>query len=192
VVWSGILRERLRENEFTFRFYVIFDFTLFSIDKVSREREREKEREILSNILLHIRVKQIRNEHTYTHIMEKQLQRWEENRFSGKTDKYWYTQTESSLCVRVPIPRKEKLQSKDLDVDIKAKSLCIKMKNETIIQGKFAREFVGAGKPLGENRKVNVEDSLWTLEDGVIAIELEKRKSEFWPNFLDGETKIKD
>ena len=125
--------------------------------------------------------------------MEKQLQRWEENRFSGKTESYWYTQTESSICVRIPVPAEDTpLKSKDLKVTIESQSFCVKVRDKTIVKGDFCREFGGVGKPLGESRKINVIESLWTLEDGAIVIEIEKRKAEFWPNFLDGETKLKD
>lgn len=120
------------------------------------------------------------------------MQRWEENRFSGKTDSYWYTQKESSICVRIPVPSEESLKSKDLTVNIKSQSICVKVRDKTIVEGNFCREFVGPGKPLGESRKINVIESLWTLEDNAIVIEIEKRRAEFWPNFLDGETKLKD
>ena len=84
------------------------------------------------------------------------------------------------------------LKSKDLKVTIESQSFCVKVRDKAIVKGNFCREFVGVGKPLGESRKINVIESLWTLEDGAIVIEIEKRKAGFWPNFLDGETKLKD
>lgn len=79
----------------------------------------------------------------------------------GKTDKYIWTQTLEELQMYIPIG--ENINKKMLVVNYNIDSLLVQVKGqEPIINGKF-------------HEKINVDDSVWTIEDG----ELEGKKSRY-------------
>ena len=96
----------------------------------------------------------------------------------GKTDKYEWTQTLSELTVNIHLPPGTK--TKMLDVQIKNSSIKVSIK--------------GQGSPLvqGElHKRVMVDDSLWTLEDGDLVITFTKEnKMEWWKCVLVGDPEI--
>eukprot|EP00604_Paraphysomonas_vestita_P002104 CAMPEP_0174817844 /NCGR_PEP_ID=MMETSP1107-20130205/412_1 /TAXON_ID=36770 /ORGANISM="Paraphysomonas vestita, Strain GFlagA" /LENGTH=305 /DNA_ID=CAMNT_0016028927 /DNA_START=184 /DNA_END=1101 /DNA_ORIENTATION=+ len=96
----------------------------------------------------------------------------------GKTDKYVWTQTLSELNVVIPVPPGTK--TKLVVVDIKNKRLKVGLKGESpLIDGEL-------------HKRVIVDDSFWTLEDGKeIAINLQKdNKMEWWNCVIQGDPEI--
>jgi hypothetical protein len=96
----------------------------------------------------------------------------------GKTDRYVWAQSLSELTVTVPVPIGTKL--KMLDVDIKNKRLRVGIKGQPpLIDGEL-------------HKRVIVDDSLWTLEDGrEIIINLQKdNKMEWWKCVVQGDPEI--
>ena len=97
----------------------------------------------------------------------------------GTTDRYTWTQTLSEVSVAVGLPPGTK--SKMLDVDLRNTRLKVAIK--------------GAGGPVlveGEfHKRVIVDDSLWTVEDGELVITLQKdNKMEWWKCVLMGDPEI--
>jgi len=96
----------------------------------------------------------------------------------GSTDKYTWTQTLAELSVVIPLPAGTK--TKVLDVDIKNSKLRVSIKGqaEPLVNGDF-------------HKRVIVDDSLWTLEDGDLVITLQKdNKMEWWKCVLAGDPEI--
>lgn len=95
----------------------------------------------------------------------------------GTTDKYVWTQTLSEVTVNVPLPAGTK--AKMLNVDIQNKKLKVSIKGgETIVDGDF-------------HKRVIIDDSIWTIEDGTLVITLTKdNKMEWWKCVCDGDPEI--
>ena len=96
----------------------------------------------------------------------------------GKTDKYVWTQTLSELTVNIHLPPGTK--TKMLDVQIKNSSIKVSIKGQgsPIVQGEL-------------HKRVMVDDSLWTLEDGDLVITFTKEnKMEWWKCVLVGDPEI--
>lgn len=96
----------------------------------------------------------------------------------GKTDKYVWTQTLSELTVAIHLPPDTK--TKMLDVQIKNTSLKVSIKgNPTpIVQGEL-------------HKRIVVDDSLWTLEDGDLVINFQKdNRMEWWKCVIVGDAEI--
>jgi hypothetical protein len=96
----------------------------------------------------------------------------------GQTDKYIWTQTLSELNLVVAVPPGTK--TKLVVVDIKNKRLKVGLKGEPpLIDGEL-------------HKRVIVDDSFWTLEDGrEIAINLQKdNKMEWWSCVVVGDPEI--
>lgn len=96
----------------------------------------------------------------------------------GSTDKYTWTQTLSELSVVIPLPAGTK--TKMLEVDIKNSKLRVHVKGqaEPLVNGEL-------------HKRVIVDDSLWTLEDGDLVITLQKdNKMEWWKCVLVGDPEI--
>lgn len=97
----------------------------------------------------------------------------------GTTDKYTWTQTLSEVSISVPLPADTK--TKNLSVDIKNTSLKITLKSTPPI--------VLVDGPL--HKRVIVDDSLWTIEDGELALTLQKdNKMEWWSCVIQGDAEI--
>ena len=96
----------------------------------------------------------------------------------GSTDKYTWTQTLSEVSVVIPLPPGTK--TKMLDVDIR--------------NTRFKVNIMGSALPLVEgefHKRVIVDDSLWTLEDGDLVVTLQKdNKMEWWKCILVGDPEI--
>lgn len=94
------------------------------------------------------------------------------------TDRYVWTQTLSELTITVPVPIGTKL--KMLDVEIKNKRLRVGIKGQPpLIDGEL-------------HKRVIVDDSLWTLEDGrEVILNLQKdNKMEWWKCVVIGDPEI--
>lgn len=95
----------------------------------------------------------------------------------GKTDKYVWTQTLSEVTVSITLPKGTK--SKILDVDIRNTRLKVGIKGQTpIIDGEF-------------HKRVIVDDSLWTIDDGELTVTLAKdNRMEWWKTVIVGDPEI--
>jgi hypothetical protein len=95
----------------------------------------------------------------------------------GRTDRYSWTQQLSEVTVNVPMPPGTK--SKMLDVDYSNKRLKVGIKGQpSIINGEF-------------HKRIIVEDSLWTFEDGEVVLSLQKEnKMEWWKCVIVGDPEI--
>lgn len=95
----------------------------------------------------------------------------------GKTDKYVWTQTLSELTINIPVPAGTK--TKMLDVQITNTKLKVGLKGqETIVVGEL-------------HKRIIVDDTIWTLEDGEVVINLQKdNKMEWWKCVLVGDPEI--
>lgn len=96
----------------------------------------------------------------------------------GSTDRYVWTQELAELSIIVPVPLGTKIKS--LDVEIKNKRLKVGIKGQPpIIDGEL-------------HKRVIVDDSFWTLEDGKeISIQLQKdNKMEWWKCVVVGDPEI--
>eukprot|EP01038_Epipyxis_sp_PR26KG_P015417 gene15417-20799_t len=95
----------------------------------------------------------------------------------GKTDKYVWTQTLSEVTVNVPVPAGTK--TKMLDVKISNTSLSVGLKGQApLVSGTF-------------HKRIIVDDSIWTLEDGDVSLVLQKdNKMEWWKCVVVGDPEI--
>lgn len=96
----------------------------------------------------------------------------------GSTDKYTWTQTLSEVSVVLPLPPGTK--TKMLEVDIRNTRFRVAVKGQAtpLVEGEF-------------HKRVIVDDSLWTLEDGDLVVTLQKdNKMEWWKCVLAGDPEI--
>lgn len=97
----------------------------------------------------------------------------------GKTDKYVWTQTLSDLLVNIPLPTG--ITSRQLDISIRNTHLRVGIKGQggnILVDGDL-------------HKRVVVEDSFWTVEDGEIVISLTKdNKMEWWKCVIVGDAEI--
>jgi hypothetical protein len=96
----------------------------------------------------------------------------------GRTERYVWTQQLSELAVNIPMPAGTK--AKMLIVDITNRHLRVSIKGQAtpLIDGEF-------------HKRVIVDDSTWTLEDGELVLSLQKEnKMEWWKCVLVGDPEI--
>eukprot|EP01035_Chromulina_nebulosa_P019253 gene19253-25107_t len=96
----------------------------------------------------------------------------------GRTEKYVWTQTLSEVVMNIPLPNG--VNKKTLSVDIKNSHLkvLIKGNQEPLIDGDF-------------HKRIVVDDSLWTIEDGELIITLQKdNRMEWWKSVIIGDPEI--
>lgn len=95
----------------------------------------------------------------------------------GRTDRYVWTQQLSELTVNIPLPAGTK--SKMIDLDFTNRHLRVGIKGQPpIINGDF-------------HKRVIVEDSFWTFEDGEVVLSLQKEnKMEWWKCVIVGDPEI--
>lgn len=96
----------------------------------------------------------------------------------GVTEKYSWTQSLSEVTQNIFLPAGTK--SKMLDVDIRNTSLKVKIKGQAdiLIEGTF-------------HKRIIVDDSIWTVEDGNLVLSLQKEnKMEWWKCVLNGDAEI--
>lgn len=91
----------------------------------------------------------------------------------GRTDKYVWAQTLSELTVTIPVPPGTK--TKMLNVEITNKRIKVGLKGSPpMVEGDL-------------HKRIIVDDSLWTLEDGEIVLSLQKEnRMEWWKCVLSG------
>jgi len=96
----------------------------------------------------------------------------------GTTEKYSWSQSLSEVTQNIFLPPGTK--SKMLDVDIRNTSLKIKIKGQSdiLVEGTF-------------HKRIIVDDSIWTVEDGNLVLSLQKEnKMEWWKCVLVGDAEI--
>lgn len=96
----------------------------------------------------------------------------------GQTDKYVWTQTLQEAQVNFAVP--EGTKSRQIDVEIRAGKLRVGLRGgETFVDGSLYK-------------KVKVDDSFWTLEDGNrICVYLQKdNQMEWWKTIIQGDAEI--
>jgi hypothetical protein len=101
----------------------------------------------------------------------------------GSTKRYKWTQTTEECSVLIGIP--SELHAKDLSVTIKALSLVVKTKKplegetevHTFLEGDLTNKCVP-------------DESTWTLEGGVMVIQLYKQLKTFWKTIMEGDDEI--
>lgn len=96
----------------------------------------------------------------------------------GQTDKYVWTQTLQEAQVNFAVP--EGTKSRQIDVEIRAGKLRVGLRGgETFVNGSLYK-------------KVKVDDSFWTLEDGNrICVYLQKdNQMEWWKTIIQGDAEI--
>lgn len=95
----------------------------------------------------------------------------------GKTDKFVWTQSLSELTVNIPMPPNTK--AKMLDVSITNSKLKVGLKGAPpAVDGEL-------------HKRVIVEDSFWTFEDGEVVVSLTKdNKMEWWKCVMVGDPEI--
>ena len=95
----------------------------------------------------------------------------------GKTDKYVWTQSLQEVVINIPLPPNTK--SKMLSVDIQNTKFKVAIKGgDTLVEGTF-------------HKRVILDDSIWTLEDGDLVITLSKdNKMEWWKCVCVGDPEI--
>eukprot|EP01039_Chlorochromonas_danica_P005072 gene5072-5571_t len=96
----------------------------------------------------------------------------------GKTDKYVWTQTLSELTVSVPVPSGTKTRQLNVEITNKRIKVALKGSSTPLVEGEL-------------NKRVIVDDSLWTLEDGEVVLSLQKEnKMEWWNRVIVGDPEI--
>ena len=95
----------------------------------------------------------------------------------GRTDRYVWTQTLQEVVINIPLPPNTK--SKMLSVDIQNTKLKVAIKGgDALVDGTF-------------HKRVVLDDSIWTLEDGELVITLSKdNKMEWWKCVCEGDPEI--
>jgi hypothetical protein len=95
----------------------------------------------------------------------------------GRTDRYVWTQQLSEVTINCPMP--PGTTSKMLDVDYSNKRLKVGVKGQpSIINGEL-------------HKRIIVDDSLWTFEDGEVVLNLQKEnKMEWWKCVIVGDPEI--
>jgi hypothetical protein len=101
----------------------------------------------------------------------------------GSTKRYKWTQTTEECSVLIGIP--SELRAKDLSVTIKASSVVVRTKKpmpgesevRTFLEGDLADKAVP-------------DESTWTLEGGVMVIQLYKQLKTFWKTIMKGDDEI--
>mmetsp|Transcript_56277 Transcript_56277/g.101173 ORF Transcript_56277/g.101173 Transcript_56277/m.101173 type:complete len:217 (-) Transcript_56277:35-685(-) len=94
---------------------------------------------------------------------------WERHKNHGPG--FSWNQTHQEVTVELAV---EECKAADLKVTIMPRSLCIKRKGETLVEGKLFD-------------KINSEESTWHLDSGKqVIVNLEKIRPAFWPGLLEG------
>ena len=101
----------------------------------------------------------------------------------GSTAQYKWTQTLDECSVLIGIP--ETLKGKDLSVSITATSISIKSKKP--LEGDETQRTFLEGNLVA---KIRPEESIWSLEGGVLVLTLDKLRKTFWETILEGDEKI--
>jgi hypothetical protein len=101
----------------------------------------------------------------------------------GSTNRYKWTQTIDECSVLVGIP--DGLRGKDLSVSIKASSVAVLTKKP--MEGeKEVHTFLKGDL----TEKIRPEESTWTLEGGVMVMQLYKQHKAFWKTIVQGDAEI--
>ena len=91
-------------------------------------------------------------------------------------EKYSFTQTLREVTVSIPVPKGTR--GKQCKVEIRDEYVKVSVLGEVVVEGKLTRAVKSA-------------DSLWCLEDGMLRLDLEKRKTgDWWGAVLEGDRQI--
>lgn len=91
------------------------------------------------------------------------------------TDRYRWSQSLNELTMEVTV---ENCKSKDIKVDFGATRVKVMCKGNVIVEGKL-------------HEKINVDDSMWTLEDSVrVVLTMEKVRHTWWKCVFEGDEEI--
>jgi hypothetical protein len=101
----------------------------------------------------------------------------------GSTKRYKWTQTTEECSVLIGIP--SELRAKDLSVTIKALSVVVRTKKP--LQGESEVHTFLEGDLTN---KIVPDESTWTLEGGVMVIQLYKQLKTFWKTIVQGDDEI--
>jgi hypothetical protein len=101
----------------------------------------------------------------------------------GSTKRYKWTQTTEECSVLVGIP--SELRARDLSVTIKASSVAVRTKKP--LEGESEVQTFLEGDLTN---KILPDESTWTLEGGVLVIQLYKQLRTFWKTVVQGDDEI--
>jgi hypothetical protein len=101
----------------------------------------------------------------------------------GSTERYKWTQTTEECSVLIGIP--SELRAKDLSVTIKATSVVVRTKKPLPGESEV-RTFLHGDL----TNKAVPDESTWTLEGGVMVIQLYKQVKNFWKTVVQGDDEI--
>lgn len=101
----------------------------------------------------------------------------------GKTGRYTWTQTLDEVSVLLAVP--EGTRGKDLNVTLKTSQVSVRLKNAqetdtkspTLLDGELVH-------------KIRTDESTWSLEGGVLVLNLDKLKKTWWETVMVGDAKI--
>lgn len=91
------------------------------------------------------------------------------------TDRYRWSQSLNELTLEVGV---ENCKSKDIKVDFSATRIKVMCKGNLVVEGKL-------------HEKINVDDSMWTLDDNVrVVLTMEKVRHTWWKCVFEGDEEI--
>lgn len=91
------------------------------------------------------------------------------------TSKYHWSQSIAEVTVEVEVA--DESRAKDIIVDMTATRLAMKCKGATLLEGKL-------------HEKINMEESIWHLDDNKIVLTMEKQRQTWWKCVLEGDEEI--
>lgn len=96
----------------------------------------------------------------------------------GRTERYVWMQTLSELTVNIPVPANTKTKMLTVEITNKTVKVAIKGSAQPLVSGEL-------------HKRVIVDDSIWTLEDGEVVLSLQKEnKMEWWKCVVQGDPEI--
>jgi len=101
----------------------------------------------------------------------------------GSTPRYKWTQTLDETTVLIGVPKT--FRGKDFDVKITSSKLSVKGKK--ILPGE---EKTGTFLEGALTEKIRVDESTWSVENGVMMVTLDKSAKKFWRTVLTGDEEI--
>uniref|UniRef100_A0A7R9U371 CS domain-containing protein n=2 Tax=Pinguiococcus pyrenoidosus TaxID=172671 RepID=A0A7R9U371_9STRA len=95
----------------------------------------------------------------------------------GATDKYVWSQTLGEATMHVPLP--EGMRARDIRVEILPSGLTVRKKadDDVILAGQWPRRIQG-------------DESVWTVDNGILTISLDKADRAWWSSALVGDVEI--
>ncbi|KAH0474775.1 MAG: hypothetical protein KVP17_001480 [Porospora cf. gigantea B] len=93
----------------------------------------------------------------------------------GATDKYRWTQTLDVVEVVIDLP--DRCVGRDIKVDFQKRHLSVQIRGDVFLTGQL-------------HYPIDVGDSLWTKEDRILSLTLEKTQQQWWSCVLEGDAAI--